>query len=88
MILDNEANSLTGEEFIGFILVFSQLLRPIQGISTSVANINKAKASLERINEVLEADERVGEEVHGDDSGERGEVGGGKEGEQGDGVEN
>jgi len=59
MILDNEANSLTGEEFIGFILVFSQLLRPIQGISTSVANINKAKASLERINEVLEADEKI-----------------------------
>lgn len=59
MILDGEANSLTGEEFIGFILVFSQLLRPIQGISTSVANINKAKASLERINEVLEADEKI-----------------------------
>ncbi|TNF47822.1 MAG: ATP-binding cassette domain-containing protein, partial [Bacteroidetes bacterium] len=34
-------------------------LRPIQGISTSVANINKAKASLERINEVLEADEKI-----------------------------
>lgn len=59
MILDGEANSLTGEEFIGFILVFSQLLRPIQGISTSVANINKAKASLERINEVLKADEKI-----------------------------
>lgn len=59
MILDGEENSLTGEEFIGFILVFSQLLRPIQGISTSVANINKAKASLERINEVLEADEKI-----------------------------
>jgi len=59
MILDRDSNSLTGEEFIAFILVFSQLLRPIQGISTAIANLNKAKASQDRINEVLHADERI-----------------------------
>lgn len=60
MILDaKDSSGLTGEEFIGFILVFSQLLRPIQGIATSVANLNKAKASQERIDEILEADEHI-----------------------------
>lgn len=59
MILDKDTSDLTGEEFIAFILVFSQLLRPIQGISTSIANLNKAKASQDRINEVLNADERI-----------------------------
>ena len=59
MILENQSDSLTGEQFIGFILVFSQLLRPIQGIATSVANLNKAKASQDRINEVLDADEKI-----------------------------
>lgn len=60
MILDAKQDSgLTGDKFIGFILVFSQLLRPIQGIATSIASLNKAKASQDRINEILEADEHI-----------------------------
>jgi ATP-binding cassette, subfamily B, bacterial MsbA len=60
MILDAKAsNGLTGEEFLAFIIVFSQLLRPIQGIATSIANLNKAKASQDRINELLAAEERI-----------------------------
>lgn len=60
MILDNQTtNGFDGPQFIGFILVFSQLLRPIQGISTSVANLNKAQAAQLRINEVLDADEKI-----------------------------
>jgi subfamily B ATP-binding cassette protein MsbA len=60
MILDAKAsNNLTGEEFLAFIIVFSQLLRPIQGIATSIANLNKAKASQDRINELLDAEERI-----------------------------
>lgn len=60
MILDANANSgMTGEKFIGFILVFSQLLRPIQGIASSVANLNKAKASQDRISEIINADEHI-----------------------------
>lgn len=62
MILDVQNDKhLTGEVFITFIIVFSQLLRPIQGISTSLANLNKAKASQDRINEVLNADEKIHE---------------------------
>jgi subfamily B ATP-binding cassette protein MsbA len=62
MILDHSADSqLTGEVFLTFVIVFSQLLRPIQGIATSIAALNKAKASQDRINEVLEADEKIQE---------------------------
>jgi subfamily B ATP-binding cassette protein MsbA len=60
MILTEQADTvLTGEVFLTFIIVFSQLLRPIQGISTSIASLNKAKASLDRINEILTADEVI-----------------------------
>lgn len=59
MILDKETNSLSGAEFLTFIIVFSQLLRPIQGIATSVGNLNKAQPSLERINEILNTDEVI-----------------------------
>lgn len=62
MILENQAtNGFDGPQFIGFILVFSQLLRPIQGIATSIANLNKAEASQRRIKEILEADEKIHE---------------------------
>lgn len=60
MILDGQSG-LTGEKFVGFILIFSQLLRPIQGIATSVANLNKAKPSQDRINEVLDTVETIEE---------------------------
>jgi subfamily B ATP-binding cassette protein MsbA len=59
MILDKETTGLTGEEFIAFIIIFSQLLRPIQGISTSIGNLNKAEPSLDRINAILNADEAI-----------------------------
>jgi subfamily B ATP-binding cassette protein MsbA len=60
MILENKGTTdLTGEKFIAFIVVFSQLLRPIQGISNSIGYMNKTKASLERINAILETDEKI-----------------------------
>jgi len=59
MILEGGENSLTGKTFIAFIIVFSQLLRPIQGISTSMGNLNKAEPSMDRINEILNADEVI-----------------------------
>lgn len=58
MVLD-EASDLTGEKFIGFIIVFSQLLVPIQGIAKSMANLSKARASQDRINEILTTDEKI-----------------------------
>lgn len=70
MILDGDESMLGGAEFITFIIVFSQLLRPIQGIATAIGNLNKAEPSLDRINEILNTDESIYEvetpkELHG-----------------------
>lgn len=62
MILDNQStNGFSGPQFIGFILVFSQLLRPIQGIATSIANLNKSSAAQNRINDILNIEEKIHE---------------------------
>ncbi|MFZ5553155.1 MAG: ABC transporter ATP-binding protein [Bacteroidota bacterium] len=57
----NKDSHLNGQEFIGFVIVFSQLLRPIQGIATAYSNINKGIASANRIDEVLNASEKIEE---------------------------
>jgi ATP-binding cassette, subfamily B, bacterial MsbA len=62
MILDDADGMLGGAEFITFIIVFSQLLRPIQGIATAVGNLNKAEPSLDRINEILNTEEVIMEQ--------------------------
>jgi ATP-binding cassette, subfamily B, bacterial MsbA len=65
MILDMKGSStLTGEKFITFIVIFSQLLRPIQGISTSIGFLNKTKASQDRIKEILDTNEKIVETHH------------------------
>ena len=60
-ILEDTNNGLTGELFLTFIIIFSQLLRPIQSISNGMALMNKAKVSLDRVNEVLQTDEKITE---------------------------
>jgi subfamily B ATP-binding cassette protein MsbA len=52
-------SSITGDTFLGFIIIFSQLLVPVQALANSITYLNKAKVSLERINEVLNADEQI-----------------------------
>jgi ATP-binding cassette, subfamily B, bacterial MsbA len=62
MILETKENSdLTGEEFITFIIVFSQLLRPIQGIATGISTIQKAQVSYNRYEEIMLIDEQIHE---------------------------
>jgi len=59
LVLDGGESSIKGEVFLGFIIVFSQLMRPIQGISQGMSNLNQAFASLDRINAILNADEKI-----------------------------
>jgi subfamily B ATP-binding cassette protein MsbA len=58
LVLDPEID-FSAATFMGFIIVFSQLMRPIQGISQSMSNLNKSRASQERINAILNADEKI-----------------------------
>ena len=53
MILGGNTDELNGEAFIGFIIVFSQLIRPVQGIATAHSNINKGLAAKDRVDEIL-----------------------------------
>ncbi|MDB2408604.1 ABC transporter ATP-binding protein/permease [Crocinitomicaceae bacterium] len=61
LILDDPSNAFSGEVFLTFVIVFSQLLRPIQNISKNISNMIKSRASQDRINEVLNLDEVVTE---------------------------
>jgi subfamily B ATP-binding cassette protein MsbA len=61
MILQGEGAALEGEDFITFIIVFSQLLRPIQGIASANSNINKGLASIDRVNHILHAEDKITE---------------------------
>lgn len=54
MILKNEI-SIAPEEFIFFLVVFSQIINPSKAITDAYYNIQKGMASAERIDEVLEA---------------------------------
>lgn len=58
-ILSGGGIELTGELFITFVIVFSQLLRPIQDISRAISSIHKGQVSMERINAVLREEEVV-----------------------------
>lgn len=53
LILAETENSMSGEEFIAFIIVFSQFLRPISSFAGGMSFMSKASASIDRINEVL-----------------------------------
>lgn len=45
--------SMTGEQFIAFIIVFSQFLRPISSIASALTYLKKAEVSLDRVNEII-----------------------------------
>ncbi len=61
LILSNDYKEISGEQFIGFIIVFSQLVRPVQGMFTAWSYIKKGMASYERINEILHSDLKIHE---------------------------
>lgn len=61
LIINDPSNAFSGEVFLTFVIVFSQLLRPIQNISKNITNMIKSRASQDRINEILNLDEVVKE---------------------------
>ena len=57
----NHQTGMSAEAFIAYILIFSQIIPPAKGLSTAYYNIQNGLASLERINEVMDADEGIKE---------------------------
>ena len=50
---------LTAQEFIGYILIFSQIIPPAKSLTTSYYYIQKGSASAQRIYEILDAENTI-----------------------------
>jgi subfamily B ATP-binding cassette protein MsbA len=46
---------LSGSSFIGYVALFSQIINPSKALSQAVYNVNRGIATLDRLNEILEA---------------------------------
>ncbi len=58
LVLSGEGG-LTGDWFIGYLVVFSQIIPPARSISDGWFRIQKGAASLDRLDEILDAAEEV-----------------------------
>lgn len=58
LILSSEA-TLTAPKFILYIGIFSQIIVPAKAITTAFYNVEKGAASIDRINQVLDAEEVI-----------------------------
>lgn len=59
LVLSHDNSGFTGEYFITFLLIFSQLIAPAKSFSEAYFKIQKGLASVERVNEVLDAQEKI-----------------------------
>ena len=55
---------LSGSSFIGYVALFSQIINPSKALSQAAYNVNRGIATLDRLNEVLEAPVVVEEPAH------------------------
>lgn len=51
--------TLNGSEFLGYIIIFSQLIAPIKSVTTSFYNIQKGAASVDRVTHILNATNQI-----------------------------
>ena len=60
LVLGN-SGSVSPEEFIAYMVIFSQIIPPSKSITDAVYSIQKGKASVERVMELLQAEEIIEE---------------------------
>ena len=60
MVLGHKMN-LTAEMFITYIAMFTQVIEPLKSLSTAGANYRRGLAALDRVRELLNADEQIPE---------------------------
>jgi len=56
--------SLNAGDFIAYIAIFSQLIQPLKGLSTASYNIQKGAASIERIEQLINAEVSIKDPVN------------------------
>ncbi len=52
-------SGMTGDKFIGYLIVFSQLIAPVRQATQAYYNVKKGLASVERIDVILKAEETI-----------------------------
>ena len=55
------SSSLSQEVFMTFILLFTQILPPIKAITQAYYNLQKGRASMDRVNQILDAENTIPE---------------------------
>lgn len=53
------AGNMTPDSLIAFLVVFSQIMQPAKNIATASFNIQKGMASIDRIDQILAAEEKI-----------------------------
>jgi subfamily B ATP-binding cassette protein MsbA len=53
------SGDMTPDELIVFLLVFSQIIQPAKNITTAYFSIQKGMASIDRIDQILDAEEKI-----------------------------
>jgi ATP-binding cassette, subfamily B, bacterial MsbA len=60
MVLEQEGD-MSAPKFMGFLIIFTQILNPAKAISTSITNINKGLAASLRIFEIIDTESEIKE---------------------------
>jgi ATP-binding cassette, subfamily B, bacterial MsbA len=55
----NGTGNMTPEKLIAFLIVFSQIIQPAKNITTAYFSIQKGMASIDRIDQILNAEEKI-----------------------------
>ncbi len=58
IVLSSDGN-LTGSMFLGFLIVFSQILNPAKSFSTAISNIQRGLVSAERVFDLIDSEPRI-----------------------------
>ena len=65
LVLGGHANGLDAEGFIMYVGIFTQIINPSKGLSTSFYNLQQGTAAINRIEELLNAPVKVDENPNG-----------------------
>lgn len=60
----SDSQEMNGEQFIAFIIVFSQFLRPVSSIASALTYLKKAEVSLDRVNEIINLDDQIKDPIN------------------------
>ena len=59
LILNNDGSALEASAFITYIVIFTQVIPPLKSFTVAIYNVQKGRASLDRIDKILLAEEKI-----------------------------